>query len=402
MQNSRDSSIWRSLAVAFGDGVAFGVGVKLAQGSTHTAAGASAAAPATLDSVSGRLEQIEQRLSTIEQSAMSALPAASAPAPFDQKVLEAVVNALDARLREQAGQVERRLTQLEAKLAIDLKNLDLQDKAIVTGLQKRLEEAHVQYNEHVTAIRDAVAQDMDMLYSQIARAREEFAGAAGESLETRIAAAVTAAVQSRMESVENRMQIHVLEAAERAGRQATSAAAGRLESQIVQLQSSLAEKAREIAELRQRITDADQSVLDLILAMGQMCRDVAARITPAAAAAESRPTAVPPPETPPEDTTGAPSQPESSAVPPAAPPPEGPSSEAFGAEPEAPVIAIGHVDGGTNGSGLLESPPEPLPPVSADEMMPELAPNERPSRLWRVPLVSGFLILAAGSLYMLH
>jgi len=31
MLNSRDSSIWRSLAVAFGDGVAFGVGVKLTQ-----------------------------------------------------------------------------------------------------------------------------------------------------------------------------------------------------------------------------------------------------------------------------------------------------------------------------------------------------------------------------------
>src|ERR1039458_4652385 len=27
MQNSRDSSVWRTLAVAFGDGLAFGVGV---------------------------------------------------------------------------------------------------------------------------------------------------------------------------------------------------------------------------------------------------------------------------------------------------------------------------------------------------------------------------------------
>src|SRR5580704_16942056 len=31
MQSSSDSSIWRSLAVAFGDGLAFGVGVKLSQ-----------------------------------------------------------------------------------------------------------------------------------------------------------------------------------------------------------------------------------------------------------------------------------------------------------------------------------------------------------------------------------
>ena len=41
MQSSRDSSLWRSLAVAFGDGLAFGVGMKLTQ-----AAGRQVSAPA--------------------------------------------------------------------------------------------------------------------------------------------------------------------------------------------------------------------------------------------------------------------------------------------------------------------------------------------------------------------
>ena len=31
MQTSRDSSVWKSLAAAFGDGLAFGVGMKLSQ-----------------------------------------------------------------------------------------------------------------------------------------------------------------------------------------------------------------------------------------------------------------------------------------------------------------------------------------------------------------------------------
>src|ERR1039458_7515550 len=35
MQSSRDSSVWKSLAVAFGDGLAFGVGVKLSQGAAR-------------------------------------------------------------------------------------------------------------------------------------------------------------------------------------------------------------------------------------------------------------------------------------------------------------------------------------------------------------------------------
>ena len=158
MQSSRDSSIWRSLAVAFGDGVAFGVGVKLAQGPNRPPAGAP---PIELPPAADRLEQIDRRLSAVEKAPAPAVSLApSAPAPFDQKVLEAVVNALDARLHEQSGKVESRIAELEARLAIELKNLERQDRSIVAGLQGRIDEVHGQYNEHVTAIRDAVAQDM--------------------------------------------------------------------------------------------------------------------------------------------------------------------------------------------------------------------------------------------------
>src|SRR5580692_8473547 len=132
-QSSRDSSIWRNLAVAFGDGVAFGVGIKLAQGSNRQPSAAPAPAQAALQlpaSVQERLDQLEHRLAGIENAPPPVIPAAPAPAPFDQKVLEAVVNALDARLKEQSGQVERRLTELEAKIAIELKTLERQDHSI--------------------------------------------------------------------------------------------------------------------------------------------------------------------------------------------------------------------------------------------------------------------------------
>jgi len=36
MQNSRDLSLWRSLALAFGDGLAFGVGMKLSQNAVRS------------------------------------------------------------------------------------------------------------------------------------------------------------------------------------------------------------------------------------------------------------------------------------------------------------------------------------------------------------------------------
>ena len=185
MQPTRDSSVWRSLAVAFGDGVAFGVGMKLIQPPTRPAA----PAPASLDvdAVAGRVEFLERRLAEIERT--PAQPAAiGAPAPagtFDQKVLEAVVNALDARLHEHAGQVERRLTELEAKIAIELQTLHKQDQSIANGLQSmigqvqehfeaRLAEAH-----ETAAIPRLLEQRTAELYGQLEKVRGEAAAVPG-------------------------------------------------------------------------------------------------------------------------------------------------------------------------------------------------------------------------------
>ena len=106
MQSSSDSSIWRSLAVAFGDGLAFGVGVKLTQNAARQIGVASRAGAGELPE---RLAQVEQAIKRIERAP------AGASAGMDQKILEAIVNALEARLKEHGGQVERRLADLEAK-----------------------------------------------------------------------------------------------------------------------------------------------------------------------------------------------------------------------------------------------------------------------------------------------
>src|SRR5688572_17164768 len=126
MQPSRDSSLLKSLAVAFGDGLAFGVGIKLTQ-STGAA---------------------RQPVNRIERS-----PAAG----FDQKALDAVVHALELRLQEQAGHLDRRLADVEASIAVDLKTLNEQDQA----LAKRTE-------EHLNALR-----------AEIVGMQREFAEAVG-------------------------------------------------------------------------------------------------------------------------------------------------------------------------------------------------------------------------------
>ena len=126
MQSSRDSSVWKSLAVAFGDGLAFGVGMKLSQNAAN------------------HRDRIERG---------SATPPPVAAAPFDRKVLEAVVNAVDERLKEHAGQVERRIAELEAKLALELKSLGKQDEALVSAL----EEVRTGCETRIAALREELA-----------------------------------------------------------------------------------------------------------------------------------------------------------------------------------------------------------------------------------------------------
>ena len=109
MQESRDSSVLRSLAVAFGDGLAFGVGMKLARNAVRPPGAEPLAEGVPL---AGRLDRLEERMAHLE---LAPPPAPAAPAGFDRKVVEAVVNALEARIDERAAQVERRLDDLQAR-----------------------------------------------------------------------------------------------------------------------------------------------------------------------------------------------------------------------------------------------------------------------------------------------
>ena len=206
MQNNRDSSILRSLAVAFGDGLAFGVGMKLTQRGPAPKVDAPAAADMTplLD----RLAEMEARLGEMER-APAAIPQASAPAPFDQKVLEAIVKALDARLQEQAGQVERRFTELEAKLAIELKSLQQQDHSVVAAVQSHIQELNGQINDQLAAIRRRSDEERAAMQQEIASLHREFAVEAAQAVETRTAElrAEIAARDSQIAGLQARLEV---------------------------------------------------------------------------------------------------------------------------------------------------------------------------------------------------
>ncbi len=185
MQSSRDSSVWRSLAVAFGDGLAFGVGMKLTQNTGRTPP--AAVPPADPNPMVHRLEQIEQRIAGIEQRplALTAPEKGAAPAhPFDQKVLEAVITALDARLHEQSGLVERQITELQAKITIELKTLHQQDRSIADGLQARIEEVQKHFIEQLAAIRQAGEAERRAVQEHFTALRREVAGMIAEHFQS--------------------------------------------------------------------------------------------------------------------------------------------------------------------------------------------------------------------------
>ena len=371
MQNTGDSSIWRSLAVAFGDGLAFGVGMKISQSTVR-----QPAAKAELGSgrLSERIEQLEQQLRQLER-----IPAAAGTGAFDQKVLEAVVNALEARLQEHAGQVERRLADVEARIALESKALEQQDQTLARRVAQDLAALHEQVVALNREFSEAVGRIIaEQVASQVAAQVEARASASEGRLEARIAAATDQAAsraasqavvqavsqaEARSAALERTLEGRVLFVAEQAALKLEAlrtsleseiganvsgivdrALAAREDAAEKRYREEMARKDAAIAGLRERMAHLDGSIVDLLGGIGQVCRQAAERI---------------------------------------APPAEG------GGEPAAPQAAA--------------PAPEPVPvetpqaeSESSEERVPGFAQLERPARLWRVPLVSSMLVALAG------
>jgi hypothetical protein len=287
MENDRDSSIWRSLAVAFGDGLAFGVGMKLTQNAARQPGAPHTGAPALAD----RFESLEQRMERLERTPIAAPEAAPGPGSvgFAPKVIEAVVQAVDERLSDQAKQVERRLAGLEARIA----------------------EVRSQFDTEMAAVHDRMEGGMRGFAESEEQLREEIRRVADSS--------------SSFDA---------------------SAAEAVIETKLVPLRV-------EITEMRQKLAESDRAVLDLILAIGQMCRQAAERITDSAPPPESAP--------PPSNTE---------------PPVDG-TSDSLRAAPKEPGVSMD-------------------PPLESSA--PAFTQLKKATSLWRVPLVSSFLVTTGGLL----
>ncbi len=263
MQSSRDSSILRSLAIAFGDGLAFGVGMKITQQSGRAP---SSSLPAPADPpILDRIEEIERRVQKVEK--LPAPIASAAPGQaLDQQVLEAIVGSLDARLLEQSTQTERRLRDLEAKLTIELKTLHKQDHSVATGLQERMVELHEQFSGQVAEIRKHSEAAHIAYRTELAALHRQFAVETAKTVEAGLNAK-DAQLQQRADTLKAALDEHTRTALARhqileSGMAAQSAGLGR---RIEDLRAGLSAETAGLVEaaLERRAGDIQQQMAAL-------------------------------------------------------------------------------------------------------------------------------------------
>lgn len=328
MEKSRDSSLLRNLAVAFGDGLAFGVGIKL----TNTPAKSGVSSQPELNS---RLARLEQKIDRIERAPASVAGAAN----LDPQVLEALTHALEARLRENEALVERHLSELDVKLAVELKTLRQQDSAIASNTEARLDELQKHLDDQILALLQRVDQDRSALQNQVIALHREFAAAVADIVEEKVATEV----EERVSALADQRLAELVRAQ-----------LAPVEQQLRdEIREQLAAKDRELAEIRQRALESDRNVLDVMLSTGELFRQAATRL--------SGPPAAP------------------SAPPPAAEPEPGPSQEAAAPEiPRKPPETA-------NGTALYR-----------DADLPGFAQPRKASAAaaWSIPLVTSFLLTA--------
>ncbi|MEI9972069.1 MAG: hypothetical protein WDO73_08420 [Ignavibacteriota bacterium] len=161
-------------------------------------------------------------------------------------MLEAVIGAVDARLREQAGQMDRRLADLEARLAV-AQNVQEQDRQTTAQLREETAAAHTAVQQDVRRVLAGQTATQNEL--QLVRQQQERIVDAAE----RRFADVRQEYRLSMAELRNEME-QSIEA--RFITAAAANAAAKIEEQVAPLRAAIEQKEQELVELRRRLATA--------------------------------------------------------------------------------------------------------------------------------------------------
>ncbi|MEO8591805.1 MAG: hypothetical protein ABI759_00650 [Candidatus Solibacter sp.] len=266
MQNSRDSSVWRTLAVAFGDGLAFGVGVTLTRGAARLAAANRPATPEPGPAAHQPLAASEPAQANPWNREVPQRSVVPPPAPpqlvrtaATSLPVEAALAGINRRVAETSSQIDRRLIELESRIQTELDALDEQDHALAEGVETRLDGLRGEIASAVDAQRQTIEAEMRTLRSQMATVQKEFAETIARFMDEQIARTVTA----RMQSMEQELRAAVREEVQAAGH------------------------GQQLTSLRDLMETQDRNMRDMVHALGETCLKVASQTAPPAPEAAS-------------------------------------------------------------------------------------------------------------------
>jgi hypothetical protein len=287
MEKSSHSSFLKSLALAFGDGLLFGVALKLAQGPSKSREDEMT----DLGPLAERLRNVEEHTQTIDKDALVKFGEG-----LDGRVLEKVIVALEARLTEHVGQVDRRLAEIDAQVALDLKAVDTHTAAQTDAVEKAIQQLEAQVRDYVAAAQQSstaqiaeVDQKLSALHEGLPAKFREIVEAVRQSMEARVALELTemesrvasrnvaperfqelqASLRGAVETLSGRLSAEMRDLAEHQQSQTAplQQALQQLETKLTTLREELPPKIRQIVEaveasMDARISTGDQQAAD--------------------------------------------------------------------------------------------------------------------------------------------
>src|ERR1039457_1850973 len=281
MEKSSQSSFLKSLALAFGDGLLFGVAMKLAQGPSKTREDEMT----DLGPLAERLRRVEEH-TQIDKDALVKFGEG-----LDGRVLEKVIVSLEARLTEHVGQVDRGLAEIDAQVALDLKAVDTHTAAQTNAVEKAIQQIEAQVRDYVAAAQQSSAEQISGVDRKLSALQEalpakfrEIVEAVRQSMEARVTLELTELenrVSSRgvapeqlrelqgnlrgeVEALSGRLSTEMRDLAEHQQSQSAplQQALQQLETKLTTLREELPPKIRQIVEAVEASMDARISAGD--------------------------------------------------------------------------------------------------------------------------------------------
>lgn len=198
MEKSTHSSFLKSLALAFGDGLLFGVAMKLAQAPSKTRKDEMT----DLGPLAERLRKVEDQTQTIDRDSLVKFSEG-----LDGRVLEKVIVALEARLTEHVGQVDRRLAEIDAQVALDLKAVDTHTAAQTNAVEKAIQQIEAQVRDYVAAAQQSSAEQIFGVDQKLSALQEALPAKFREIIEA-VRQSMEARVTLELTELEKRVSAH--------------------------------------------------------------------------------------------------------------------------------------------------------------------------------------------------